>query len=86
MAKSTFVYVIYIASRPETVWKLLDGEFTRQYRGTKTSRTGNPARRGSTGATAARSFCSSAGGQPPRRLVISWAEPQDRTRRTATPA
>ena len=32
MAKSTFVYTIYIASQPETVWKgLLGREFTRQY-------------------------------------------------------
>ncbi|HEV8200656.1 MAG TPA: SRPBCC family protein [Candidatus Polarisedimenticolia bacterium] len=32
MPKSTFVYVVYIASTPEKVWSgLLDGEFTRQY-------------------------------------------------------
>jgi len=34
MAKATFVYVIYIASEPQTVWKaLLEGQFTRQYWG-----------------------------------------------------
>jgi uncharacterized protein YndB with AHSA1/START domain len=30
VAKSTFVYVVYIAATAEMVWKaLLDGEFTR---------------------------------------------------------
>ena len=34
MNKSTFVYVIYVASTPEKVWQgLLDPEFTRQYWG-----------------------------------------------------
>jgi uncharacterized protein YndB with AHSA1/START domain len=34
VAKSAFVYVIYIASSAETVWKALpDGEFTRQFWG-----------------------------------------------------
>ena len=32
MAKSTFVYVVYIKAEPERIWKaLLEGEFTRQY-------------------------------------------------------
>jgi uncharacterized protein YndB with AHSA1/START domain len=32
MNNARFVYVIYIATRPETLWKaLLVGEFTRQY-------------------------------------------------------
>jgi hypothetical protein len=34
MSKESFVYVVYIASSPEKVWKaLLESEFTRQYWG-----------------------------------------------------
>lgn len=83
MAKSTFVYVIYIASKVETVWKaLLDGEFTRQYwdcdnvsdwqpgsswEHRRTSANGAPAIVGEVLEAA-----------PPHRLVVTWAVPQDK--------
>jgi uncharacterized protein YndB with AHSA1/START domain len=52
LAKSTFVYVTYIAASPEKVWKaLLDGEFTRQYWGHENVSDWKPGSPGSTGAT-----------------------------------
>ncbi len=86
MAKATFVYVTYIATRPETVWKaLLDGEFTRQYWGhdnVSDWKRGSPweHRR----ADAARTLVllgEVLEARPPRLLVITWAEPRDRARR-----
>jgi uncharacterized protein YndB with AHSA1/START domain len=86
MAKSTFVYVIYIASKPETVWKaLLDGEFTRQYWGHENVSDWKPGspweHRRDDAAHTVVLLGEVLEAQPPRRLVISWAEPQDRTRK-----
>ena len=86
MDKSTFVYVIYIAAQPETVWKaLLDGEFTRQYWGHENVSDWKP---GSTWEhqrdDAARTVVllgEVLEAQPPRRLIITWADPQDRARK-----
>ena len=86
MDKSTFVYVIYIAAQPETVWKaLLDGEFTRQYWGHENVSDWKP------GSTWEHQRDDAAGtvvllgevleAQPPRRLIITWADPQDRARK-----
>lgn len=86
MPKSTFVYVIYVATRPETMWRaLLDGEFTRQYWGY------DNVSDWKTGSQWEHRRCDEARtvvmlgdvleADPPRRLVISWLEPQDRARK-----
>ena len=86
MAKATFVYVIYIAAQAETVWKaLLDGEFTRQYWGHENVSDWKPGsawehrRADATRAVALLGEVIEA--QAPRRLVTTWADPQDRARR-----
>lgn len=86
MDRATFVYVTYIATRPETVWKaLLDGEFTRQYwshenvsdwkkgSGWEHQRT-DPARTVDILGEVLEA-------EPPRRLVITWGEPRDKAPR-----
>ena len=86
MDKTTFVYVIYIAARPEAVWSaLLDGEFTRQYWMHDNVSDWNP---GSTWehrrADASRTvdiLGEVIEARAPHRLVLSWAYPQDRARR-----
>lgn len=86
MPKSTFVYVIYIAARPEAVWKaLLDGEFTRQYWGHENVSDWKPGspwehRRGGAEGTAL-VVGEVVEARPPHRLVITWADPRDRDRR-----
>ena len=85
MAKSTFVYVTYIATKPETVWKaLLDGEFTRQYWGADNVSDWKPGspwehRRDNGGRVAVLGVVLEA--EPPHRLVMSWADPKDKARR-----
>jgi uncharacterized protein YndB with AHSA1/START domain len=86
MAKTTFVYVIYIAAQPEVVWKaLLDGEFTRQYWGHENVSDWQPGsawehRRADASRTVA-ILGEVLEARPPRRLVITWADPQDRARK-----
>jgi uncharacterized protein YndB with AHSA1/START domain len=86
MAKSSFVYVIYIATQPETVWNaLLDGKFTRQYWGHENVSDWKPGsawehRRDDAARTVAM-LGEVLEAQPPRRLVITWADPQDRERK-----
>jgi uncharacterized protein YndB with AHSA1/START domain len=86
MTKSAFVYVIYIATTAETVWKaLLEGEFTRQYWGHDNVSDWKPGsewqhRR----ADATRTVVML--GQvleaaPPNRLVLTWAEPANKANR-----
>jgi uncharacterized protein YndB with AHSA1/START domain len=86
MDKSTFVYVIYIAAKPETVWKaLLDGEFTRQYWGHENVsewRPGSPWEHRRADETRSVVILGEVlEARPPHRLVITWAEPADRSRR-----
>jgi uncharacterized protein YndB with AHSA1/START domain len=86
MAKATFLYVTYIAASAERVWKaLLDGEFTRQYWGHDNV---SDWKKGSTWEhrqTDAAQTVDILGevleADPPRRLVITWGEPQDRAER-----
>lgn len=87
MPKSTFVYVIYIASTPETVWTaLLDGTFTRQYWGRENVSDWTPGapwehrEPGDAGGVAILGEVIEA--SKPHRLVITWAEPADRGRRS----
>jgi uncharacterized protein YndB with AHSA1/START domain len=84
--KSRFVYVIYIAASAGAVWNaLLDGEFTRQYWEHEnvsdwapgSSWEHRPANDPRTVAILGEVLEAS----PPHRLVITWAEPSDRTRR-----
>jgi uncharacterized protein YndB with AHSA1/START domain len=86
MAKTSFVYVIYIASQPEVVWKaLLDGEFTRQYWGHENVsdwRAGSAwEHRRADGSHTVAILGEVLEARPPRRLVITWADPQDRARK-----
>lgn len=79
MSEDKFVYVIYIASTAEKVWKaLLDGEMTRQYWGRENVSDWKPGskwqhRRFDEAKTV------DIEGQvveciPPKRLVLTWAE------------
>ena len=86
MPDSRFVYEIYIAAAPETVWKaLLDGEFTRQYWKHENMSDWTPGsrwehRRADNGSVSILGAVLEA--SPPHRLVVTWADPSDR-RRTA---
>ncbi len=80
MARSTFVYVIYIAARPEMVWKaLLDGEFTRQYWGHENVSDWKPGSRWEHRRHDPERTVVLLGqvleADPPRRLVMTWADP-----------
>jgi uncharacterized protein YndB with AHSA1/START domain len=86
MAKSTFVYAIYIAAAPETVWKaLLDGEFTRQYWGHENVSDWQPGSPWThvraDGSRTVALLGEVLESHPPHRLVITWAEPRDRNAR-----
>jgi uncharacterized protein YndB with AHSA1/START domain len=83
MNSAKFVYVTYVATRPETVWKaLLEGEFTRQYWGHENVSDWKPGspwehRR----CDAARTVVLTGHvleSQPPRRLVLTWANLEDK--------
>jgi uncharacterized protein YndB with AHSA1/START domain len=83
MARSSFVYVIYIASTPDRVWRaLLDGEFTRQYWGhdnVSDWRPGSPwEHRDADPGGNVRLLGEVLESRAPHRLVITWAEPRDK--------
>ncbi|MGO9446373.1 MAG: SRPBCC family protein [Thiobacillaceae bacterium] len=83
MAKSTFVYVTYIATQAETLWKaLLDGEFTRQYWGHENVsdwKPGSPWRHQRADAAHTVVLLGEVlEADAPRRLVITWGVPPDR--------
>jgi uncharacterized protein YndB with AHSA1/START domain len=84
--KSTFVYVIYIASDPDTVWKaLLEGEFTRQYWQHDNVSDWKPGstweHRRPDAARTVDLLGEVLESRRPHRLVITWGEPADRGRR-----
>ena len=86
MTKSTFVYVTYIAASAETVWKaLLDGEFTRQYWGHDNVSDWKPGsewehrRADKTRAVVLLGEVLEAA--QPNRLVLTWANPEDKANR-----
>jgi uncharacterized protein YndB with AHSA1/START domain len=75
-----------ITTQPETVWKaLLDGEFTRQYWGHENVSDWKPGssweHRRDDAARTVVLLGEVLEAQPPRRLVITWADPQDRARK-----
>jgi uncharacterized protein YndB with AHSA1/START domain len=84
MSNETFMYVSYIASTPENVWKaLLEGELTRQYwghenvsesdwkKGSKWQHISNDGNR------TVRIVGEVLENLPQKRLVLSWADPAD---------
>jgi len=86
MARARFVYAIYIAAPAERVFRaLLDGEFTRQYWGHENVSDWKPGstwehRKGdATGPVLLLGEVIES--RPPRRLVLTWAEPADRAHR-----
>lgn len=86
MDRATFVYVTYIATRPEALWKaLLDGEFTRQYwahENVSDWKTGSTwEHRRLDAARTVDVLGEVLEAEPPRRLVITWAWPKDKGRR-----
>lgn len=86
MSKSTFVYVTYIRSTPDKVFKALtDAEITRQYWGHENISDWKPGsgwkhRDPKSGAT--RILGEVVESKPPERLVITWASPENADRRS----
>lgn len=86
MAKSNFVYVVYIRATAERIWKaLLDGEFTRQYwAGENVSdwKIGSAWEHRRTDATRSVAVIGEVvEAVAPTRLVLTWADPADRGNR-----
>jgi uncharacterized protein YndB with AHSA1/START domain len=84
MNKSKFVYVTYMAATPEQIWKaLLDKEFTRQYWGhdnVSDWKPGSPwQHRKHDAAGTVRLVGEVLESVAPRRLVLTWAAPEDAT-------
>jgi uncharacterized protein YndB with AHSA1/START domain len=83
MSKASFVYVIYINTTPEKVWNaLIDPEMTREYWGLASNRSdwkpGSPWRHEDyEDAETLLVTGSVLESDPPRRLVLSWAHPED---------
>ena len=86
MARSSFKYVLYIAATPERVWHaLLDGEFTRRYWAHDNVSDWKQGSRWEHRRDDAARTLDLVGevleSDPPRRLVITWAPPEDEGRR-----
>ena len=83
MTKSKFVYVTYIRTTPEKIWRALTvGRVTQQYWGMENVsdwKRGSQWRHEEVGAKKrrVRLVGKVLESKPPRRLVVSWAEPDD---------
>jgi len=82
MARSSFVYVLYIAATPEAVWKgLTDPEFTRQYWGHDNVSDWKPGspwehRKPDSGSVSIAGEVIEA--RKPHRLLLTWSEHQEK--------
>ena len=81
MSESKFVYVTYIAAKPEQIWKaLLDAQFTRQYWGHDNVSDWKPGsaweHRANDDARTLRLVGKVVESAPPHRLVLTWAAPE----------
>jgi uncharacterized protein YndB with AHSA1/START domain len=86
MSEASFVYVTYIRGTPDQVWKgLLDAEFTRRYWAHENVSDWKPGSSWEHRRTDAAGTLDLVGevveSTPPRRLVLTWAEPADKTNR-----
>jgi uncharacterized protein YndB with AHSA1/START domain len=82
MSKPTFVYVTYIATTPEKLWRaLIDGEMTRKYWSHENVSDWKPGSRWEHRRLDAARTVDLVGkvveSTPPRRLVLTWAVPSD---------
>ena len=82
MSTEKFIYVIYIASTPENVWKaLLDGEMTRQYWDRENVSDWKPGSKWEHRRLDEARTVDLVGqvleSNPPQRLVLTWAAPAD---------
>jgi uncharacterized protein YndB with AHSA1/START domain len=86
MSDTQFIYAIYIRGTLEQVWNgLLDARFTRQYWAHENVSDWKPGSRWEHRRTDADRTLDLVGevieSNPPRRLVLTWAEPADRAKR-----
>jgi uncharacterized protein YndB with AHSA1/START domain len=86
MSKSTFVYVTYIRSTPDKVFKALtDAEITRQYWGHENIsdwKPGSEWKHRDPKSGALRIIGEVVESKPPGRLVITWASPENPDKRS----
>ena len=87
MTSTEFVYVTYIAAAPQRIWDaLIRAEFTRQYWGHENVSDWKPGsvweHRDAEGG-AVKLVGKVVEFQPPRRLVLTWADPGDAARPAA---
>ena len=83
MAKTSFVYVLYVAATPEAVWKgLVEPELTRQYWGHENVSDWKPGSPWEHRKADASGTVSIAGevieARKPQRLVLTWSEHQEK--------
>ncbi len=86
MDKPTFVYVTYISASPEKIWNaLLDADMTKKYWQHVNVSEWRPGSRWEHRNDSKRAELHLVGKvvefKPPRRLVLSWAAPEDEKRR-----